>query len=93
MIVDDTIDWLVGSVDLRIIFFPSKWMFSTYVPGETMISSPAVAASMAAWMVGWSPGTVIVAAGTIPLNIQSIITLKAMHKIPFLFISTSSALL
>src|SRR4029453_15396836 len=39
--------------------FPWKLMFSKYVPGATRTVSPALAKSIALWMVGLSPGTVM----------------------------------
>jgi hypothetical protein len=52
MIVVLTTVALVGCVDRRIIFLPPKFMFSTYLPGETMTSSPSLDASIPPWIVG-----------------------------------------
>ena len=44
------------------IALPRKLMVSIYVPGATMISSPFNAMLIAAWMVGWSSGTLMMSA-------------------------------
>src|SRR5260370_12782046 len=42
---------------VTVIALPLKLMFSLYVPSSTNTVSPLFAASIAAWMVGWSAGT------------------------------------
>src|SRR5215469_1290428 len=45
-----------------VIAFPMKLIFSRYLPGATRMVSPFEAALIPAWIVGWSAGTLMVAA-------------------------------
>lgn len=47
---------------VTVIALPLKLMFSYYVPGATSTVSPLEAALIAAWIVGWPVGTLIVVA-------------------------------
>ncbi len=61
MIVVATISGSSGSVLVRVMFRPLKFIFSRYVPGLTITVSPSLQSSIAAWIVAYSSGTRCVA--------------------------------